>query len=139
MDACHRLHVLSVGLADSYRAHPPVVGLLAPARRGAQHQPGRRDQHLLTGGRLTRGGRMRLCRSPRKAHPRLASSWPCCETATGYCYVTDPPGAVGIPTSGTCPAGTWSPGNCPAPHLLESFERSWASTSRCRPVRPCKK
>lgn len=109
------------------RSAPATLG-----RRG-DHQPGTAPC------RLTRGGRMRLCRSPRKAHPRLASSWRCCGTATGCCYVTDLPGAVGTPASGTCPVGTWSPGNCPARHLLESFERSWASTSRCPRLRPCMK
>jgi hypothetical protein len=83
----------------------------------------------------TTGGKIRLCRTPRRARLRLASSRRCCGTATGFCYVTDLPGVVGIPTSGTCPVGTRSPGNCLAGHLLESFERSWASTSR-RHVRP---
>ena len=36
---------------------------------------------------------MRLCRSPRKTLPRLASSRRCCGTATEYCFVTDLPGA----------------------------------------------
>ena len=88
---------------------------------------------------LATGGRMRLCRSQRNAFRGLASSRRCCATATGYCYVTDLPSVVGIPTSGTCPVGTSSPGNCLARHLLESFERSWASTSRRRRVRPCKR
>lgn len=82
---------------------------------------------------------MRLCRSPRKALLKLASSRRCCGTAPGYCYVTDLPGAVGIRTSGTCPVGTWSPGNCPARHLLEELRDelgidSCARRTRCHRV-----
>jgi hypothetical protein len=58
-----------------------------------------------------------VCRTPRKALLRLASSRRCCGTVTGYCYVTDLPGVVGIPTSGTCPLSTWSPENCPARNI----------------------
>jgi hypothetical protein len=43
------------------------------------------------------------------------------------------------PDSGICLVATWSPGNFLAWHLLESCERNWASTSRRRWVRPCKK
>ena len=106
----------------------PVV---AAALRAIGHAAGTRHGTVS----LTAGGTMRLCRSPRKALLRLASSRRCCGTATGFCSVTDLPGAVGIPTSGTCPVGTWSPGKCLARHLLENFERSWASTSR-RPSGP---
>jgi hypothetical protein len=41
--------------------------------------------------------------------------------SAGYCYVTDLPGVVGIPTSGTCPVGTWSLGNCPARHFAREL------------------
>jgi 8-oxo-dGTP pyrophosphatase MutT (NUDIX family) len=45
--------------------------------------------------------------------------------ATEFCSVTDLPGTVGIPTSGTCPVGTWSlekmPGAALARELREEL------------------